>query len=66
MVVGTTDDPATPYSGAVALATQLDSGVLVSRAGEGHTAYGSGNSCIDRTVDRYLVSGTVPTADPHC
>ena len=66
MVVGTTDDPATPYSGAVALADQLDSGVLVSRTGEGHTAYASGNACIDRTVDRYLVSGTVPADDPHC
>jgi len=66
MVVGTTDDPATPYSGAVALADQLDSGVLVSRTGEGHTAYASGNACIDRTVDAYLVKGTVPVADPHC
>ena len=66
MVVGTTDDPATPYSGAVALADQLDSGVLVSRTGEGHTAYASGNDCIDRTVDAYLVKGTVPAVDPHC
>jgi len=66
IVVGTTDDPATPYSGAVALADQLDSGVLVSRTGEGHTAYASGNACIDRTVDAYLVKGTVPVADPHC
>ena len=66
MVVGTTDDPATPYSGAVALADQLDSGVLVSRTGEGHTAYASGNACIDRTVDAYLVTGTVPAADPKC
>ena len=66
MVVGTTDDPATPYSGAVALADQLDSGVLVSRTGEGHTAYASGNACIDRTVDQYLVRGIVPASDPQC
>jgi pimeloyl-ACP methyl ester carboxylesterase len=66
MVVGTTDDPATPYAGAVSLAKQLESGHLVTRKGEGHTAYGSGNSCIDRTVDSYLVSGTIPAKDPLC
>src|SRR5205814_420995 len=39
VVVGTTRDPATPYRWAVALAHQLDSGVLVSRDGDGHTGY---------------------------
>jgi pimeloyl-ACP methyl ester carboxylesterase len=66
MVVGTTNDPATPYTGAKSLASQLDSGFLVTRRGEGHTAYGSGNACIDRTVDAYLVKGTVPAQDPLC
>jgi pimeloyl-ACP methyl ester carboxylesterase len=66
MIVGTTNDPATPYADAVALSTELESGVLVTRKGEGHTAYGSGNTCIDRTVDAYLVSGTVPARDPLC
>lgn len=66
MVVGTTNDPATPYSGAVSLAKQLDSGHLVTRKGQGHTAYASGNKCIDRTVDAYLIDGTVPARDPLC
>ena len=66
MVVGTTNDPATPYVGAQSLASQLDSGFLVTRAGEGHTAYASGNACIDSTVDAYLVKGTVPAKDPKC
>ncbi len=66
MVVGTTNDPATPYSGAVSLAKQLDSGFLVTRKGEGHTAYASGNSCIDTTVDDFLVTGVQPKADPLC
>ena len=66
MVVGTTNDPATPYSGAQALASQLASGFLVTRTGEGHTAYAGGNSCIDTTVDDYFVDGTVPPADPQC
>lgn len=66
MVVGTTNDPATPYVGAESLAGQLDSGFLVTRKGEGHTAYASGNSCIDSAVDAYLVKGTVPPKDPQC
>ena len=66
MVVGTTNDPATPYVGAQSLASQLDSGFLVTRTGEGHTAYASGNACIDRTVDAYLTAGTVPKSDPDC
>lgn len=66
LVIGTTGDPATPYSDATALAKQLASGVLVTNHGEGHTAYGKGNHCIDSTVDSYFVSGTVPSRDPHC
>lgn len=66
MIVGTTNDPATPYSGAVSIAKQLDKGFLVTRKGQGHTAYGSGNTCIDDTVDAYLVKGTVPATDPLC
>ena len=45
---------------------QLDSGFLVTRNGEGHTAYASGNACIDDTVDAYLTAGTVPSSDPDC
>ena len=63
VVVGTTRDPATPYSWSVRLAKSLQSGVLVSRDGDGHTGYNAGNACVDDAVDRYLVSGEVP-ADP--
>jgi len=66
LVLGTTNDPATPYAWAQAMAEQLSSGVLVTREGEGHTAYGQGNACIDGTVDDYLIDGTVPQADPLC
>ncbi|MBC7723833.1 MAG: alpha/beta fold hydrolase [Burkholderiaceae bacterium] len=66
LVLGTTNDPATPYAWAQALASQLEAGVLVTRAGEGHTAYARGNTCIDTTVDDFLVDGTVPAADPMC
>jgi pimeloyl-ACP methyl ester carboxylesterase len=66
VVIGTTRDPATPYSWAVALARQLDSGVLVSRDGDGHTGYHRGNACVDHAVDGYLVAGVVPENDLSC
>jgi hypothetical protein len=66
LVVGTTGDPATPYEWAVELADQLDSGVLVSYEGEGHTAYGKSNACVDTTVEAFLLEGTVPESDPKC
>ncbi|QEO08693.1 alpha/beta hydrolase [Protaetiibacter larvae] len=65
LVVGTTNDPATPYVWAQALASQLERGHLVTYHGEGHTAYGN-NDCITDTVDDFLVDGTVPAADPMC
>ena len=66
LVVGTTRDPATPYQQAVNLAKELDSGVLLSRNGDGHTAYHSGNSCIDQAIDTYLTSGTPPADGKRC
>ena len=66
VVIGTTRDPATPYEEAVALADQLESGVLVSRDGDGHTAYNKGNDCIDVAVEDYLIEGTVPQDGLEC
>jgi pimeloyl-ACP methyl ester carboxylesterase len=66
LVVGTTNDPATPYAQSVALAKTLDSGVLITHKGEGHTVYGNNNQCVDSTVDAYFIKGTVPSSDPMC
>jgi pimeloyl-ACP methyl ester carboxylesterase len=66
VVIGTTRDPATPYHWAVDLAHQLDSGVLLTRDGDGHTGYHSGNPCIDGAVESYLVSGVVPRNHTSC
>lgn len=66
LVIGTTNDPATPYVWAKALAGQLDSGHLVTYKGQGHTAYNKGNSCVNNTVDDFFVNGTVPKKDPMC
>lgn len=66
LVLGTTRDPATPMKWAVALADQLESAVLVRRDGDGHTAYNSGNECIDSLVEDYLIEGTVPDNPTSC
>ncbi|QBR92600.1 alpha/beta hydrolase [Nocardioides euryhalodurans] len=66
LVIGTTRDPATPYAWAEALADQLESGVLVSRDGDGHTGYNSDNACVDQVVEFYLVDGTVPEDGLSC
>ncbi|MFJ4849195.1 MULTISPECIES: alpha/beta hydrolase [unclassified Streptomyces] len=66
LVVGTTRDPATPYGWAKALAEQLDSGVLLTYNGDGHTAYARGNDCIDTAVNTYLLKGTPPAHGKTC
>ena len=65
-MVGTTNDPATPYEWSVSLAEQLSSGVLITREGEGHTGYNKGNTCVDSAVEDYLVDGTVPQNGLSC
>jgi pimeloyl-ACP methyl ester carboxylesterase len=57
LVVGTVNDPATPYQWAQALASQLSSGVLLTLDGDGHTAYYQGSKCIDQVVDNYFLTG---------
>jgi pimeloyl-ACP methyl ester carboxylesterase len=66
LVVGTTRDPATPYRWAQALSKDLSSGVLLGWNGDGHTAYGSGSSCVDNYVNSYLISRSVPRSGTVC
>ena len=66
LVVGTTRDPATPYPWARNLAAQLDSGRLLTRVGDGHTAYMRGSACIDDAVERYLITGQLPPVGTVC
>lgn len=66
LVIGTTRDPATPLEWAEALATQLASGHLLIRDGDGHTGFRQGNSCIDDAVHAYLIHGEVPEDGTLC
>ncbi len=66
VVIGNTDDPATPLTGAQDLATELRSGVLVTVNSAQHTAYASGNACVDAIVNRYLLTRVPPPAGQRC
>ena len=66
LVVGTTGDPATPYAWSQALADQLESGRLLTWEGNGHTAYGRSGACVQKAVDTYLISGTMPEEGLTC
>lgn len=66
LVIGTTGDPATPYESSVALAETLESGVLLTFEGNGHTAYEQGNICIDERVDLYFLTGATPPEGTTC
>lgn len=66
VIIGTTGDPATPYAWSQALNEQLESSVLLTFHGEGHTAYGRSNECIGNAVDDYFLDSTVPEDGLQC
>jgi pimeloyl-ACP methyl ester carboxylesterase len=66
LVVGTTHDPATPFEWALAMRRQLVASTLLTREGDGHTAFLSGNACVDAAVQRYLVSLELPLDGAIC
>lgn len=68
LVIGNTGDPATPYEGARRMVEALGAGVGVELTykGQGHGAYGSGNSCVQSAVNDYLLVGKVPKSGTAC
>jgi pimeloyl-ACP methyl ester carboxylesterase len=66
LVVSTRNDPATPYEAGVRTAERLESGVLLSYEGEGHTIVGQGNACVDDAVVDYLVDLEPPEDGTTC
>jgi len=65
VVVGTVNDPATPYEQTAKLANMLGVGHVVTWEGEGHTAYPQ-TTCIRAAVDAYLINLTVPPDGLRC
>jgi pimeloyl-ACP methyl ester carboxylesterase len=66
LVLGTVDDPATPYEWAQGLSSQLSSGRLLTWEGTVHTAYNQGSECVDDKVEDYLLTGAVPAEGTRC
>jgi pimeloyl-ACP methyl ester carboxylesterase len=65
LLVGGTNDPATPYSEAQSVNRQIDGSVLLTRQGNGHTSYDS-STCAHTAEDAYLISLTLPSPGTIC
>jgi pimeloyl-ACP methyl ester carboxylesterase len=65
LVVGTTRDPATPFTGAQDLVTRLAGSRLLTFDSTEHTAY-TKNACIDTAVNAYLLRGKLPREGTVC
>jgi pimeloyl-ACP methyl ester carboxylesterase len=65
LVVGNQGDPVTPLPGAVDLAEDLDSGVLLTWQGQGHTAYPK-TDCVTAAVNAYLIDLVAPMDGLTC
>ncbi len=67
LIVGTTGDPATPYSWAVALDKQLANSRLLTVTAYQHTSYSaSASDCVVSAVDGFLLDGTLPPEGKTC
>jgi pimeloyl-ACP methyl ester carboxylesterase len=66
VIIGTTQDPATPYAWSKALAAYIKGSRLITLRGEGHTGYGRGSACTDDAVDSYLITGKTPKNNLIC
>ena len=65
LVIGNAGDPATPLPGAVDMAEDLTSGVLLTWQGQGHTAYPK-TDCVTGAVNAYLIDLVVPQDGLTC
>ena len=67
VVIGTTNDPATPLKWAQGLAGEISSGVLLTAEGTQHTAFVTAfNRCVDDHVVQYLVDLQPPANGTKC
>ncbi|PXX71740.1 alpha/beta hydrolase family protein [Nocardia tenerifensis] len=65
LVVGTTGDPDTPYPDAVALASMLENGRLLTVTGEGHSGFGH-SQCARDAETTYLIESAAPPSGTTC
>ena len=60
LVLNATTDPATPYSGAQSVYSNLTDGYLVTEVGGPHVIFGWGLECVDSLVTDFLVQDKMP------
>jgi hypothetical protein len=65
LLVGGTNDPATPYAWAQSVRRQLTSSVLLTRKGNGHVSYGA-SACATSAEVSYLIHLTMPADGTVC
>jgi hypothetical protein len=65
LLVGGTNDPATPYAWAQAVNQQITNSVLLTRQGNGHVSYDK-SQCAQQAEDDYLINLTLPAAGTVC
>ncbi|HEX6487711.1 MAG TPA: alpha/beta hydrolase [Candidatus Dormibacteraeota bacterium] len=65
VLVGTSNDPATPYAWAQAVRHELSSSVLITRNGDGHTSYDV-SACVRSYANAYFIDLKVPPDGAVC
>ena len=65
LLFASTGDPSTPYDWGVSLSDQLESGILVTREGDGHTSFHF-SQCIREIANSYLVALETPADGTTC
>ncbi|MEO3787145.1 alpha/beta hydrolase [Actinocorallia sp. B10E7] len=67
LLVQSVGDPATAYGEAVNARKAYKNSRLITVRNEGdHAIYASGNPCVDKVVERYLINGVFPKRDGSC
>lgn len=67
LMVQSEHDPATPIEGARSAAARFAGARFLTVTGEGdHGLYAGGNSCVNKTVERFIVQGILPVEGATC
>ncbi|MCF6522755.1 alpha/beta hydrolase, partial [Streptomyces sp. JJ36] len=67
LLLAATRDAATPYPGALETQRRLPGSALVTERGAGtHGLAGGANACVNRHLERYLLTGEVPARRTGC
>lgn len=66
IIIGVTEDPATPYIWSQNLTKVFPNAKLLTLRGEGHTGHNQGNKCVDSAVDSYYLTGKIRASALIC